>query len=143
VRINGSWIWLVAAAVLDLPFSSALPQEPVKLSTVITAFLPDSGVQTKRLPWITGDALPVTWQSAKPVAAADYLKNEELTLSRTGTAQASMGDGPTQEITVNVNGNDAGVQRVGVTMFPRGRPVGQRPLRQARRVPGFTCYGGA
>jgi hypothetical protein len=29
-----------------------------------------------------------------------------------------MGDGPTQEITVNVHGNDAGVQRVGVSMFP-------------------------
>ncbi|MEZ4587300.1 MAG: hypothetical protein R2909_12960 [Gemmatimonadales bacterium] len=45
--------------------------EPIKLSAVLTAFLVDSGVRTRGLPWTTGSELPVEWESPGPVQNPD------------------------------------------------------------------------
>jgi hypothetical protein len=90
-------------------------QQPVKLSAVILAFLPDAGVPTRGLPWSSGDHLPVRWQSAKPVASADYLKQQGFTLSRTGTVRVALEGGKVQEATLQVAGNQLGVQQVSVS----------------------------
>lgn len=92
-------------------------QEPVKLSAVLTTFLADSAVQTKGLEWTTGNALPVEWESAEPVAPPEYLIQEGFTLSRSGTGRVLMGEQAVVEISLSVVGNEAGVQRVSV-IFP-------------------------
>jgi hypothetical protein len=86
-------------------------QQTVKLSTVIAAFLADSGVRTRGLDWTSGSALPVKWQSARPVPAADWLKQQGYTLSRTGTANITVGDMPAMEMEVGLWGNAAGLQK--------------------------------
>jgi len=101
-----------ALAALQAP---AQAQQPVKLSAVVTAFLPDAGVQTRGLPWSTGDQLPVRWQSAKPVASADYLKQQGFTLSRTGNIRVLLDGGKAQAAILQVAGNQLGVQQVTVS----------------------------
>ena len=55
---------VIGACTLAAPMPVGA-QQPVKLSAVVTTFLPDAGVQIRGLPWTTGDPLPVRWQSAK------------------------------------------------------------------------------
>lgn len=90
-------------------------QQAVKLSALLTAFLPDEGVATRGLPWTTANNLPVRWETAKPVAAADYLKREGLTLSRAGKARIAVEGRAPVAVTVEVHGNQIGIQRVSVS----------------------------
>ncbi len=77
----------------------------------MTAFLADSGVRTRGLPWTTGQDLAVAWETAEPVPIP-YKTQDGTTVSRTGTTQVGVDDGSPIEVTVDVAGNGNGIQRV-------------------------------
>lgn len=108
----GWFPWIVAGVLAVVP-AFAEAQQPVKLSVFLTTFLADANVKTRGLPWTTGAGLPVKWQSPKPVAAAAYLKQQGFTLSRTGTIRVTVEEAQL-DATVEVVGNDAGIQQVSI-----------------------------
>lgn len=77
-------------------------------------FLPDEGIATRGLPWTTANNL-VKWETAKPVAAAPYLKSEGLTLHRSGKARVAVEGRGAVALSVEVAGNQVGIQRVNVS----------------------------
>lgn len=88
---------------------------PVKLSAVLTAFLVDSGVRTRGLPWTTGSGLPIRWETARPVRNPDsYSAKRGLTLMRTGKLLASVGDSVVLPMSITILGADSGLARVTV-----------------------------
>ena len=107
---RGWFPWIVAGVLAVVP-AFAEAQQSVKLSALLTTFLADANVKTKGLPWTTGASLPVKWQSPKPVAAVAYLQQQGFTLSREGTARVAVG-AEQFDATVQVLGNDAGIQQV-------------------------------
>ncbi len=94
--------------------TSAPAQQTVKLSTVLSAFLADSGVRIRGLDWTTGHALPVRWETPRPIAAADWLQRQGYTLSRTGKARIIVGTLPAMEMQVDLWGTEAGLQKANV-----------------------------
>lgn len=111
--VKGSISFGIITAVL-LTSSSLGAQQPVNLSAVLTAFLPDEGVATRGLPWTTGNNM-VRWETAKAVASPPYLKSEGLTLRRAGKARVAVeGRGPVA-VSIEVAGNELGIQRVNVS----------------------------
>lgn len=108
---------LLALAMLTLVVVPLLAQGTGKkelpattLPTLLGAFLADSGVATRGLPWTTGSTLPVKWNSPKPVPS-QYTMWPNVTVERTGTARMAASDTSTVEVQVFVLGNDAGIQR--------------------------------
>ena len=99
------WSSLVAAAMLAAPPLWA--QQPIKLVTVVTTFLADSGVRSKVLPWTTGGTLPVTWQSARPVSS----DAEGYTLGLSGNTRVELEGHGAVPATIQLLGNNDGIQR--------------------------------
>ena len=87
---------------------------PVRLSTVIAAFLADSGVPTRGLPWTTGASLPITWATpnAEP-ATGEYARRKGWTLSWSGTFTGTIGDTVVLPMTVQAYGGPQGLARAG------------------------------
>jgi len=112
----------VAAALLlaALPCTIAPAQgqrQPVKLATVIAAFLADSGVPTRGLPWTTGSALPVRWQTPGPVTNTDpNARQRGITHMRAGTFLATMGDSVRLPMDIVVTGPANGISGVNMLL---------------------------
>ena len=105
--------WPLTAQQFRSAGATADPAAQVKLSSVITAFLVDAGVRTRGLPWTTGAELPVKWETPAAVAATDpYSQQRGMTLVRSGTLTGTVGDTAALEMTLVLNGNEAGLQRV-------------------------------
>jgi hypothetical protein len=83
---------------------------------VIAAFLADSGVRTRGLPWTTGDALGVKWATATPVRNPDessLAAGRSLARLATFIAPVAKQHIPVQ---LTVEGNELGLARVLFTM---------------------------
>jgi len=103
---------LIATLPLMPTRSSAQPPRSVKLGAVLSAFLADSAARTRGLSWTSGSTLPVKWQSVKPVPNPDRsLSGKGMTLSRSGTIQVALDKNEPVELSVQLMGNAAGVQR--------------------------------
>jgi hypothetical protein len=104
------------------------------LSALLTTFLADSGVRTQGLSWATGQELSIEWQSANPVKIP-YATQDGSTVSRTGTARASLDDGSVIDATVEVAGNEVGIQRVTVSFdapeLPKNLVLAEQSLTAA------------
>ncbi len=108
---------LILLALLIAPALPAQKPEPVRLSTVLGAFLVDSGVRTRALPWTTGSALPVTWESAGPVPTTDqWARNQGITHTRIGRFTALVGDTVALPATITLSGTQAGLSGMGVLL---------------------------
>ena len=115
-------IAVVATLLTAIPMAAAAQSPPKKanpaaeehvtttLPEVLAAFLADSGVATRGLPWTTGNSLPVTWNSTGPVPT-QMTFYPGITSERTGTARMTTSDTGTVEVQLYVLGNSAGVQR--------------------------------
>ena len=90
----------------------------VALSAVLSAFLADSGVQTRGLPWTTGSALPIAWTTPQAVRNSDpnaYASG--LTLRREGTFKGTVGDSVPLDMSIVAIGSPIGLAQVAV-MIP-------------------------
>ncbi len=86
---------LLVAAVAVSPGAAAAQGgvRTVRFADLIGAFLVDSGVRTTGLPWTTGNALPIRWETAAPVANTDpNARAKGLTHTRTGSVRVTLGD---------------------------------------------------
>ncbi|MGE0556547.1 MAG: hypothetical protein AB7R55_24235 [Gemmatimonadales bacterium] len=91
--------------------------EPIKLSAVLTAFLVDSGVRTRGLPWTTGSELPVQWESPGPVQNPDqWAAKQGRVVARNGSFTGTIGDSVALAMTINVSGIPAGLAQVAITI---------------------------
>lgn len=132
------FLWIGASAIAaQQPKSKKVAMEPVKLSTVLAAFLADSGARTRGLPWTTGSELPVKWEAAQPSPTTDpYLKKLGHTLTRTGKFRGTVGGQPAQEMTLTLSGTEAGLARVSV-----GTPMDEitrEQIEQSLKADGMT-----
>ncbi len=111
----------VRAGILVLLIHTPLEaqrQEPQKiaLSSVITAFLVDSGVRTRGLPWTTGSNLPIRWTSPGPVTNPDtHARNKGVTHARTGTFIGTIDDSVTLEMSITLTGTAQALAGMSVT----------------------------
>lgn len=111
--------------------------KPVKLSAVLTAFLVDSGVRTRALPWTTGSELPVAWDSLGPVATRDEeIKRLGLTTTRTGKFRGQVGDRPALPMVLMLSGVEMGLARVSVGL--EMNDVTREQVEQALIADGMT-----
>ncbi len=119
----------VAVLATGALFGNSLgAQQPVALSVVLTAFLADSGVPTRGLPWTTGQQLPIQWESSLPVKLA-YQHPQGFTHHRTGKLRLA-GAGKTSLIaTIEVEGIAAGIARTAVYFS-----LGEWPLEAAEKA---------
>lgn len=109
---------LALLPLLVVPLAAQVPREPVKLATVIAAFLADSGVQTRGLAWSTGNALPIRWASAGPVTNTDpYARQRGVTHMRAGVFLGTAGDSVRLPMDIVVTGTATGI--AGVNIIPR------------------------
>lgn len=112
---------LIAAAAINLLARAPLvaqSKEPQKvaLSSVITAFLVDSGVRTRGLAWTTGSNLPIRWTSPGPVTNPDtYARSKGVTHSRTGTFIGTIDDSVTLEMSITLTGTAQALAGVSIT----------------------------
>jgi hypothetical protein len=84
---------------------------------VISAFLVDSGVRTRGLPWTTGSALPVKWQTSGPVTNPDVsARSKGVLLARTGTFTGTLGDSVALPMTITVTGTEVTLSGVAVNI---------------------------
>jgi hypothetical protein len=108
---------LLAASAVS-PLAAQLPRESTKLAAVLTAFLADSGVPTRGLPWTSGNALPIRWQSTGPVQNTDpYARQRGITHMRAGVFRGTLGDSVTLPMDIVVTGTATGI--AGVNIIPR------------------------
>ncbi len=110
-----------AVLALGLSASSVWAQRPaanhVKLSAVIAAFLADSGVRTRGLPWTTGNDLGITWASATPKPNPDQNAAQKgVTLARNGTFTGTVGDTVALPMDITVSGTNLGLTSVAINM---------------------------
>jgi len=92
-------------------------RQPVKLATVIAAFLADSEVPTRGLPWTTGSALPVRWQTPGPVTNTDpNARQRGITHMRAGRFLATMGDSVRLPMDIVVTGPANGISGVNMLL---------------------------
>lgn len=88
----------------------------VRLADVIGAFLADSGVQTRGLPWSTGDGLAIRWATRGAVANADQAARQRgITHMRQGTFLGTAGDSVALRMGIVVTGTATGI--AGVSIF--------------------------
>lgn len=110
---NATRFGLVLAIVAMGPVPAVQAQEGARLSRIIAAFLVDSGVQTRGLPWTTGAALPVRWRTPAPVRNTDhYSLQRGVTHTRIGTVKAIIDDSVTLPLTISVSGTATGLAMV-------------------------------
>lgn len=96
----------------------------VRLSSVIAAFLADSGVLTRGLPWTTGKNLPIKWQSTAPVANPDVnARGRGMTLARFGAFTGTVGDSVPLKMTIALRGTSLGLASMAVTIPGMDAPV--------------------
>ena len=89
----------------------------VKLSAVIAAFLADSAVRTRGLPWTTGNDLAIKWQSATPIPNPDQsARAKGLTLARIGSFIGTVGDSVALPMDITVVGTTVGLANVGINI---------------------------
>lgn len=89
----------------------------VKLSAVIAAFLADSGVQTRGLPWTTGNDLAIKWQSATPIANPDQsARAKGLTQARIGRFMGTVGDSVALPMDITAVGTTLGLANVWINI---------------------------
>jgi hypothetical protein len=88
----------------------------VRLGAVLSHFLADSGVRTRGLPWNSGAALPVTWETPTAVASEEWLRRDGITLMRSGTLKLTVGRHPPVDATLSLMGTEVGLQRVSVSV---------------------------
>lgn len=94
----------------------------VALASVITAFLVDSGVRTRGLPWTTGSNLPIHWTSPGPVTNPDtYARSKGVTHARTGTFTGAIDDSVTLEMSITLTGTAQAL--AGMSVTPRSLHV--------------------
>jgi hypothetical protein len=104
---------LVLAIVAMGPVPAIDAQQGARLSRIIGAFLVDSGVQTRGLPWTTGNALPIRWRTAAPARNTDqYSIQRGMTHTRIGTVRAIVSDSVTLPMTISVSGTATGLAMV-------------------------------
>lgn len=109
---------LALLPLMVVPLAAQVPREPVRLATVIAAFLADSGVQTRGLPWSTGSALPIRWASAGPVTNTDpSARQRGVTHMRAGVFLGTAGDSVRLPMDIVVTGTGTGI--AGVSIVPR------------------------
>ena len=97
--------------------AQAAKTKPVRLSSVINAFLVDSGVMTRGLPWTTGSALPIKWASSAPVRNTDPSERERgVALERTGTFIGTVGDSVALPMTIRLAGTAAGLAGIAINI---------------------------
>lgn len=109
---------LALLPLMVVPLAAQVPREPVRLATVIAAFLADSGVQTRGLPWSTGSALPIRWASAGPVTNTDpSARQRGVTHMRAGVFLGTAGDSVRLPMDIVVTGTGTGI--AGVSIIPR------------------------
>jgi hypothetical protein len=106
---------LLAVAVAGTPLAAtAQAARTIKLADLIGAFLVDSGVRTTGLPWSTGSALPVRWESRAAVSnPAEWMHAKGMTHTRVGHARVTLGDSVVLPLTISVLGSATGLSRVG------------------------------
>ena len=115
---------LVAAALLgttaDLHAQAKANQAratPVEVSKVITAFLVDSGVMTRGLPWTTGTSLPIKWQPVEIVTnPAEVARRQGITHTKSGTFTGTAGDSVALPMSITVTGTAAGLAGMSIEM---------------------------
>jgi hypothetical protein len=89
----------------------------VRLSKVIAAFLADSGVLTRGLPWTTGNGAGIRWQTQVPVTNPMVPERQKgLTLSRTGKFSGTVGDSVTLPMLITAVGTSLGLARVSIVI---------------------------
>lgn len=106
---------LLAATIVGAPLPAASQAAPrtIKLADLIGAFLVDSGVRTTGLPWTTGAALPIRWQTAAPIANTDPSgRGRGLTHMRIGAVRVTLGDSVTLPMHITAIGPAAGLATV-------------------------------
>jgi hypothetical protein len=116
--------------------SSRTASLSVGLGTVIAAFLADSGVRTRGLPWTTGDALGVKWESTRPVRNSDQSSlaaGRSLARKATFTAPVAKEHVPVE---LTVEGNEIGLARVLFSMPMQA--VTREQVEKALRQDGLT-----
>lgn len=108
---------LIAAGVDAQRPAARSPNQRVRLSSVLVAFLVDSGMQTRGLPWTTGSQLPIKWASAGPVANPNALdRGKGLTRARGGTFTGTVGDSVALPMAINMVGTATGLARLELGM---------------------------
>jgi hypothetical protein len=113
-RHPARWFVGLALLVVVAPVPAQAP-EPVRLSAVLGAFLADSGVPTRALPWTTGGGLPIRWSSPGPVATNEqWLKNLGMTHTREGAFVGLTGDSVALPMTIHLRGTTAGLGGVSI-----------------------------
>ncbi len=109
--------WLGALLLLAVPLVAQQPTTKVKLSTVLTAFLVDSGIRTTGLPWTTGKELPVRWTTPGPVATSEaWLKQQGLTHIREGRFLGTLGDSVALGMDIRLTGTATALTQVSVLL---------------------------
>lgn len=104
----------IALSAHSLP-AQPRPGNRVKLSSVIAAFLADSGVRTRGLSWTTGNDLAIKWQSATPIPNPDQsARAKGLTHARVGSFIGTVGDSVALPMDITVVGTTLGVANVGI-----------------------------
>ena len=106
---------LLAAGVAGFP--SAAPAQAaartIKLADLLGAFLVDSGVRTTGLPWTTGSATPIRWQTPAPIAHTDpNARARGLTHMRIGAVRVTLGDSVALPMHVTAIGTATGLATV-------------------------------
>jgi hypothetical protein len=131
MRARSAGIWAAGFVLLGVaaPAVGAAERQAVKLSTVLTSFLADAGLRTRGLPWTTGAALPVKWETARPVASPEPLAREGLPLGRSGEVRVVVGDQEARPATLQLYGNANGLQRVAVVFHDADMPESDAPER--------------
>jgi len=111
---------IAAVMVLLAGIESQQPSKPasgLRLSKVITAFLVDSGVQTRGLPWTRGNIAGIRWQSVKPVANPNMQERQKgITLARTARFSGTVGDSVTLPMEIIAVGTPLGLARVSIAI---------------------------
>ena len=107
---------LVVGAVLLCSLAPTVrAQQAVPVAAVIAAYQADSGVPTRGLAWDRGSSLPITWESARPVAAEDWVRQQGLTLSRIGSIRVAISDTLARDAKIALHGNQQGIQQLDLT----------------------------
>jgi len=91
--------------------------ESVRLSKIISAFLVDSGVLTRGLPWTTGNAVGVKWKTQVPVTNPSVPERQRgITLARTGNFSGTVGDTVVLPMEILAVGTSLGLARVSIVI---------------------------
>ncbi len=119
-------VLLLLAAPLPAQQRGGASQVP--LSSILTAFLVDSGVRTTGLPWTTGSALAIRWATPAPTAVKDAASIQRgVTQQRAGRFLGTLGDSVALWMQITLHGGPAGLTGMRITLDsmevtgPRGK----------------------